>query len=142
MFLLKNSASIPGSSGYSKLIVVPREGQNDWRMCHVHTWGFSSCAVMHLQGFQILPEDLQKKFDIEQFLDFLKLIDDTSWKPQEAMFLLSDQQLNHASWYKTLCKHPNVKRIDRFENKAHGPNHVNLFRWSAKNDFKRVRKYV
>jgi hypothetical protein len=134
MFELKNVKAMEGHSGYTGVIYY--KGQ---KVCGVHTWGFSSCGVLNLQGFGY-PEIKEIDTFAKEFFLFLRTVHDPHWKPCEAYFCLSDGQLTHP-WIKALCKHPEVKRRDRFYNKSHGPNHMNLFRWSKAKDFKRVVKY-
>lgn len=109
-----------------------RVGQIFWnqsRVCDVQTWGFHSCAVLLLQHWNgaILSADLNA------FFDFVAQQDE-DWQPEEAYFLLSSTQVGRI-WAKQLIEHPCVKQVDKFSNKAHGPNDVFLFRWSAAKDF-------
>lgn len=143
MFQLTKVAAIPGGSGdILKIEVVPGDGGVNWPICFVETWGFNSCAVLNLRSFRALNSELSKKFSADDFFAFLREVHKPSWAPREAYFLVSDTQLKSNEWLKKIVRHPNVKRKDRFENKAHGPNHVHLFRWSDKHDFERVRRYV
>lgn len=138
MFKLKNEQAMAGQSGIQAKIFY-----NDTFLCNVHTWGFASCGVLNLQNFSYSLYALEIK-DFPEFakgfFEFLETVNDPSWKPKEAYFCLSDGQLTN-DWINALCKHPEVKRRDRFYNKSHGPNHMNLFRWSKAKDFKRVHKY-
>lgn len=107
-----------------------QDGEFYKRICNIHTWGFQSCAVHNLQSFGYVPTSF------EDFWDYVDTLDGSlTWHPGEVYFLLSDTQL--LNWRK-FTEFPNVKKIDRFLNKAHGPNHVNLFRYSKAGDWKGV----
>jgi hypothetical protein len=141
MFCLTEGVPIPRGSGYVKNISYKFDGGSH-RMCAVDTWGMNSCAVMTLRGFNHLPQVLNESFNINEFLAFLATVDAPTWRPKEAYFLITDAQCKDIQWVNKLIKHKTVRRRDRFHNKAHGPNSVNLFRWSAEQDFKRVKAYV
>ena len=134
MFELKNIKNMEDQSGVRAAIYY-----NGQRVCSVHTWGFASCGVLNLYSFGY-PDIKDKEKFAKEFFSFLETVYGATWKPCEAYFCLSDVQTGF-DWIKALCKHPEVKRRDRFYNKSHGPNHMNLFRWSKAKDFKRVTKY-
>lgn len=138
MFELKNRKANTGASGYTMDI-----SYNGRRLCRVNTWGFASCGVLCLDSFGYLDvkKEEEKEF-ADKFFEFLSDVDKDTWKPREAYMCLSDGQMNNQNWISALVKHPQVKRRDRFYNKSHGPNHMNLFRWSKAKDFKRVMKYA
>lgn len=109
-----------------------REGKIFWnhdRVCTVRSWGFYSCAVLLLQEWS----GSISLVDLDKFFDFVAEQDD-DWQPEEAYFLLSSTQMARP-WAQALRDHECVKQIDKFTNKAHGPNTVFLFRWSAAKDF-------
>lgn len=111
-------------------------------ICTVKTWGFSSCAVWQLQDWYTW--NMAKGYTPEQFWEFFTTkMDglDGDWLPTEIYFLVSDGQRNTEA-FKKLVSVPNVRRIDKFLNKAHGPNHVHLYRWSAQDDFPKRRLSV
>lgn len=136
MFVLKPLGKIEGSSGYTKAILFEPTPGESRRVCYVQTWGFDSCAVMNLYSFNGLY-GWKDKFNADEFFNFLRTVDDPNWKPREAYFLVSTQQLKDNDTVRKLVAHPKVKAKDKFLNKAHGPNCVTLFRWSDEQDFKR-----
>lgn len=135
MFELKNEKANVGTSGI--LADIMYKGRC---VCVVNTWGFASCGVLNLYSFGYPEVDDPKKF-AEEFFAFLETVNKPSWQPKEAYFCLADTQIATSAWIRALCKHSEVKRRDRFYNKSHGPNHMNLFRWSKAKDFKRVTTY-
>jgi hypothetical protein len=141
MFVLKKKGETYGSSGCVKAIYMEPSPHESRRLCFVQTWGFDSCAVMNLYSFSDLYE-LKDKFNVDEFLTFLRTIDEPTWQPREAYFLVSAHQLKNSHLIKALVKHPKVRPRDKFYNKAHGPNCVTLFRWSDDEDFKRRVKNV
>lgn len=103
-------------------------------LCYLRTWGFSSCAVWMLDNF-ITWNFNDNRFDADQFWEFFKTKPEglgEDWLTCEVYFLLADPQLGSL---KKLIEHPNVRKRDKFLNKAHGPNRVHLFRWSNEEDF-------
>ena len=134
MFELKCIMPMEDQSGVRATIMY-----NGQRVCNVHTWGFACCGVLNLYSFGY-PGIKDKQAFAKEFFKFLETVNDPTWKPCEAYLCLSDSQLTQ-EWLRVLCKHPEVKRRDRFYNKSHGPNHINLFRWSKAKDFKRMTKY-
>lgn len=138
MFKLSDEKAMAGQSGIQAKIYY-----KETFLCNVHTWGFASCGVLNLQNFAYSLYALEiKDFPkfANEFFEFLSTVNKPSWQPKEAYFCLSDGQLTN-DWINALCKHPEVKRRDRFYNKSHGPHNMNLFRWSKAKDFKRVHKY-
>lgn len=141
MFLLKEKVGAQYSSGYVAKIWMRNQGV-ERHICNIHSWGFNSCAVHNLAGFNsYLPKELLDVFDAEEFFKFAGSCFAPDWQAQEVYFLVSDHQLKDYAIVKKLVKHPKVKRRDRFANKAHGPNDVHLFRYSASQDFPVRLKY-
>jgi hypothetical protein len=66
-----------------------------------------------------------------EFLKTAKAPNDT-WCPQEFFLCLAANQL---AYLPTMLKHPCVKEVDHFLNKAHGPYKLHLFRISIQKDF-------
>jgi hypothetical protein len=58
------------------------------------------------------------------------------WAWREALFCITAYQRD---CLQGLVKHPNVKLIDRFTNKAHGDTPMYLYRLSVDKDFKSVK---
>lgn len=109
-----------------------RGGRIYWNtslLCNIETWGMHSCGVFILKKWN----SSIKYVDLDAFFAFVAELDE-DWQPEEAYFLLSTTQLGF-SWSEKLVTHPCVKQVDKFTNKAHGPNTVFLFRWSAAKDF-------
>jgi hypothetical protein len=123
-----DKGGIPSCSAYYSIVDA-----NNRRICNLETWGFSSCGVWNLWGFGYL-----RNLDADAFFNYLlnTFVEDTTlqWQPKEALFMLSTSQVKEL---KALVTHKDVKQIDRFYNKAHGPNHLHLFRWSPTGDWGR-----
>lgn len=137
MFSILEETAMPKANG--KVFHIKWKCKDDtlWRICTIHTWGFSSCAVFNLMNFtNSLGDAKNAAFSADEFYTFLgSLMPD--WKPKEAYFLLSTQQLE-CTLLQKLVKHKEVKLRDRFTNKSHGPNEMFLYRWSAGKDFRRL----
>ena len=132
MYELLDRKALPGGSGSFCNIRYKKAS-----LCTVHTWGFGSCAVMTLQSWRMPYE----KPDVQEFLKFLETVDNPNWKPMEAYFLITTSQFSGQypnTFLRDLVKDPTIKLIDRFSNKAHGSNDLNLFRWSKARDFERL----
>ena len=102
-----------------------------YQFCKIETWGFRSCACFHLHSFE---SSLVSRIDATEFWTYVTetLGAELSYNPKEVYFLLSDTQLPRME---KLWDIPNVKKVDSFMNKAHGPNRVHLFRYSVAGDF-------
>lgn len=98
------------------------------RVCFISDWALSSCAAHGLMHWNRCLT-----FPVKDFWDFVSKINQ-NWNPQEAYFLLSSSQLEFLN-FQSLVKDSRVKQVDSFENKAHGPNRVFLFRFSHNGDF-------
>lgn len=105
------------------------------RLCHLQTWGFRSCAVHNLEGFDKYLFNSSKKLTAEMFFNFIiEQSQKLSYQPKTMYFLLSSSQVNEPG-LKRLINYPKVKLVDKFANQAHGPNHVFLYRYSDAEDF-------
>ena len=108
-------------------------------LCRVETWGFDSCAVMCLMGWNNYIENLYVDCITpdEMFRELNEKVGSSDWwgyRPGEAYFLISTSQLQR-EFFKKIVANPNVSLRDKFKNKSHGPNDVFLYRWSLKKDF-------
>jgi len=135
MFSVEWMPRVENVSGRTGIIYkqFPNE-QKPTRVCHVQTWGMGSCAVATLQqwGYWCRVE----LNEVDQFFDWLCDNIDTDWQPAEFYFMFSSSQTKNE--FKHIVRHPNIKLRDKFENKSHGPNKVQLYRYSKACDFKRI----
>jgi hypothetical protein len=103
--------------------------------CSFTEWVLGSCGAASLQGFgsypitPITPEVASELFNLVCDLDIHK-----AWHSHEIIFLLSTMQKT-AGEFTGLVNHPNVRVVDHFTNKAHGPNDLFLYRYSKTGDF-------
>lgn len=106
----------------------------DNKICEIRAWGFHSCACHALENWDTWNVDTPE-FDADKFWEFLSnKLPSVGWIPGEVLFLISTKQLNSLQ---KIWKRQDVRLRDRFENKAHGPNDVFLFRYSHLKDWKR-----
>lgn len=117
---------VPGESGGEYTLMVGGTG-----ICYYTHWGFSSCGVDLLHSFKSFGYSPLEN-NHEELFEWLKENSPQSWKPQEFYMCLSTAQIG---CLKKTLKHPCVKLVDRFENKAHGPNYLHLYRVSLGKDF-------
>ena len=105
------------------------------RICDGDSWGFSSCAVCNLSGWNNYQLE---KVNISELFAFLntQIKNLSSYEPKEYYFLISGDQLAVHTGIKNLVSHPKVKQVDEFANKSHKSNGVNLYRYSEQGDFK------
>lgn len=115
------------------------------KICEYVSWAFTSCAIDAFQRLSYVAyadvNPFNDKKIFEKLIEFLrtKCPDNkhTTWKPQEFYFCVDSGQLHYL---KALTSHPKVRRVDKFTNKAHGPNDMHLFRLSIQEDFKRFTR--
>lgn len=120
------------SSGSIGKICLTRPDAGKQYLCYLNTWAFSSCAAFSLQNF---GNSALSKEEVDGLFIFLNSEEcNTCWSPEEVYFMLSAYQLGTHQG-QNLSKHLNVKKVDSFSNKAHGPNSVYLFRYSLAKDF-------
>jgi hypothetical protein len=110
--------------------------------CQFITWGFRSCAAAIIQNFG--GGFYSNPWTDEMVEDLLKLMTDKekqlgTYTSREAYFLLGVAQHSSATFSK-LIKHPNVRQLDLYSNKAHDGNKVKLFRISVENDYPNFRE--
>jgi hypothetical protein len=114
-------------------------------LCQIEEWLFASCAV---HGFSELNIYNPRSYDdplwstklvnaLVVWLGETKTGAQGSWPWREALFCITPNQKYHLT---ALVKHPNVKLIDTFTNKAHGGNLMHLYRLSVDKDFKHANK--
>jgi len=127
LVLTKKKDHISGEVGF-----ITRT-ENGRTLCRVESWAFTSCGIGALT--QLNLSDFKTAEEVQQFFDFVcaKVADD--WRPDEFYFLVSDHQLKWGSSIPLMVKNPNVKKRDKFYNKAHGPNWLHLYRYSKDKDF-------
>lgn len=127
--LTATSAKSDGSSGgFCTLMDGPI------RVCKVEEWAFSSCATL---AFYSLSMNLKwwTKENIDKLVMSLPNLHSYSgYAAQEVYLQPSDTQKKMLP--PAFFEHPNIKEIDSYTNKAHGPNKVYLYRISAAKDFK------
>ena len=108
------------------------------RVCALEDWAFACCGATSLHG---LGGSYYKSFDwshkqVDEFVQFAKdTPSSTGHKVREFYFLLTDTQVKEFS---ALVAHPNVRLVDRYFNKAHGPENLNLYRLSVLKDFSKI----
>ena len=103
----------------------------EYTVCRIVPWLFSSCSVAGLEDFRMCPT-----LTPEQAVALGKLLDTHNhgvWVPKEFYFLISDSKNTVLKEFLAL---PQVKLMDTFENKAHGPSIMLLYRYSTLKDFK------
>lgn len=103
----------------------------EYTVCRIVPWLFSSCSVAGLEDFRMCPTLTTK-----QAVALGKLLDTHDhggWVPKEFYFLISDSNIAVLKEFLAL---PQVKLMDEFANKAHGPNTMHLYRYSTLKDFK------
>jgi hypothetical protein len=130
------TSEVGGDGEFYTLIFKEGSKENlvEHSVCNVNTWGFRSCAVMNLSGWNTYPlQTVLERFNPEQMFKFLTE-NNGSWSPKEAYFLISTSQKTNPVFRKIFTL-STVKEIDSFVNKAHGPNSMFLYRWSASKDF-------
>jgi hypothetical protein len=108
------------------------------RLCDIEEWMFRSCAVHGFNNFDWASTSWTT-VKIDALLVWFQEVKGAQggWPWREVLFCITPSQKNQLQ---ALIKHPNVKLIDRFTNKAHGDNLMHLYRLSVEKDFKRVNK--
>jgi hypothetical protein len=134
MFSIEWRERVPHTSGRTGDMFKDDKVFGKTRICSVTTWGMASCAIATLQEWGYSSRVHAN--EVDQFFEWLCINVDNDWQPMEFYFMFSNKQKE--KYFKHFVKHPNVKLRDKFENKSHGPNHVYLYRYSRKNDFKRI----
>ena len=107
----------------------------DEHVCDVEEWAFRSCAVFIFQGLTI-QSDWWSSENIDRLVAYLPDMRCQSCYCPAEVYLLVSSGKGQSSLLGVLRTHPNIKEVDHFTNKAHGPNTVHLFRISAAKDFK------
>ena len=110
-------------------------GDPHWYDCrfYISFYDIGCCGIGTLHNVADMVDWPQ-----EQITDFFYWVCEAKlhkWCPKEWLFSLSSFQVD-SSRYNSLIRHPNVMELDVFKNKAHGPNHIHLFRYSVEMDFK------
>ena len=113
---------------YANTTVYPETKQP---VCTVQSWLMGSCAAMSIQRVQNVG-GLEEVDTLFAYLCAQQW--DNCWNPDEIFFLLTLKQASSGIG-KLLAKHPNVRKVDSFTNKAHGSNLMCLYRYSKANDF-------
>jgi hypothetical protein len=104
-------------------------------ICEYQSWAFSSCGLATLYGFknfhryEFLNDHHEELF---QWLEHNIPPNGGRWKCQEYLMALSTKQ---QGLLLPMLKHPCVREVDHFLNKAHGPNYIHLYRMSLQKDF-------
>lgn len=100
-------------------------------ICKVQSWLMSSCAAMSIQDIV----NVYGLGEVDTLFSYLCQEQwDDLWNPNEIYFLLTGRQ-TAGGVGALLTKHPNVRKVDSFSNKAHGGATMNLYRYSKANDF-------
>lgn len=122
---------------YVKDVTIPT---SPITICVCMPWVFSSCASTALQSFKSYGWIAKAtKEDIDAFVDFLldpheHAVPNNGYCSSEVYFQLSTYQLA-SGHFNLLIGHDKCRQIDKYKNKAHGPNFVHLFRLSFDKDF-------
>jgi hypothetical protein len=110
-------------------------------LCNMEEWLFQSCAVHGMSGMtdHYHPSVPWTTKLVDALLEWFKEVKGAQggWPWREVLFCITAHQRDQLQG---LVKHPNVKLIDRFTNKAHGGAIMYLYRLSVEKDFKRVNK--
>jgi hypothetical protein len=135
-FSFKQLKVEPGKSGSTSYLLC-----DGVTLCEYQAWAFSCCGLASMYGFHNHSYNwqgpnnyalLEKHHEaLFEFLKTAKAPNDT-WCPQEFFLCLAANQL---AYLPTMLKHPCVKEVDHFLNKAHGPYKLHLFRISIQKDF-------
>lgn len=110
-----------------------RRKDTERTLCRVESWAFTSCGIGALT--QLNDTNFKTAEEVQQFFDFVCTHVAGDWNPNEFYFLVSDNQLKYGTSIPLMIKNPNVKKRDKFYNKAHGPNWLHLYRYSKEKDF-------
>ncbi len=116
-----------GNGGFYKVL------HTDKHVFNLETWAFNCCGAISITALYNIPP----KISVAELMLWLATQNLDGWKTEEIYFLLSCQQLNKENYPRIaeLTALPEVKKVDCFVNKAHGPNKLHLFRYSVKKDF-------
>lgn len=102
----------------------------EYKVCRIVPWLFSSCSVAGLEDFRMCPTLTPKQaVALGELLDTLN---HGVWVPKEFYFLISASKNTVLKEFLAL---PQVELMDTFENKAHGPSIMLLYRYSTLKDF-------
>lgn len=106
----------------------------DQRVCNAEEWAFHSCGTMMFYNMSINP-NWWTKANIDRVIQALPVLSTgkSSYKAQEVYLQISSGQLKN--YFQAFLTHPNIKEVDVYTNKAHGPHKLHLFRISATKDF-------
>jgi uncharacterized protein YqfB (UPF0267 family) len=110
-----------------------RHKETDRYVCRVESWAFTSCGIGALT--KLNSTNFTSAEEVQAFFDFVCTNVADDWHPNEFYFLVSDNQLKYGTSIPLMVKNPNVKKRDKFYNKAHGPNWLHLYRYSKDKDF-------
>ncbi len=112
---------------------------NGRRVCQRQHWALASCGLSGLARFSDYGGLFSVGDDLDEFFRFLNRavtkVEDhyiDEWRAGEFIFALSDPQTES---FKALVSHPQVRLLDRWYNKAHGPNHMHLYKLSLPPEF-------
>jgi hypothetical protein len=111
---------------------------NGQQMCRIEEWMFRSCAVHGFNDFTTWGVEWTRPM-VTAMLKWFQEVKGAQggWPWREVLFCITPSQKESLSG---LVKHPNVKLIDTFTNKAHGDNLMHLYRLSVDKDFKHHEK--
>lgn len=139
-------------AGHRYKVMVSNENQDLIQLCGLDHWAFDSCGIVSLFSFaRYNPAQnwWKEKENTEAFVKFLTNLKFPcdNWIPNEYIFALAGFQFKSndkfsPAYMNHLVKHPKVRRLDRFTNKAHGPAHIYMFRLSINKDFSYLDKGV
>ncbi len=136
--IVKEDARSPayGACGYCMIYADEKP------FLRMEQWTHQSCAIYSLMQFGTGTSSVV--FNDKKLTDeFIEWLGEGSWKKDthsitynahEYLFTLSGDTWGDP--YPALLKHPCVKNIDHWSNKAHGGHRINLYRLSIKKDFK------
>ena len=105
-------------------------------------WSMNCCGLHELYNVLSGPPwwSTATQKDITSLFDWLntRKVNTNTWRAKEWILCLSKDQVNEEM--KRFVKHPKVRLLDKFRNKAHGPSSIYLYRYSMEKDFEHVEK--
>lgn len=104
------------------------------RICWATSWDMASCGVQSLYGFWTHHPVWNDPKALREFITWLGKQEGSGYAFQELYFSITDYQ--ETTPLSMLLQQPEVRKLDKFYNKGHGPNHMNLYRLSMQKDFK------
>jgi hypothetical protein len=135
MFSIRNITSPIKGKSNKNFSVYMETDEEPVLILYGDSWGFQSCAVCNLYGWNGY---WLEKVDFDALFAFLntQMKNLSSYEPKEYYFLISGSQLETYTGIQRLVAHPKVKQVDKFDNKSHSSEGVNLYRYSEQGDFK------